>query len=335
MKPLVLYLFPLALVLLSCNQDKSKQQDQYTKTDRQVSANTAYALKGKTLMENKCYLCHSPKAKQDSRIGPPMIAIKQRYLKNAKSKDEFIAAVWDFVKQPSAEKAKLKGAVKQFGVMPYQAYDQKEIEAIAAFMYDYKIEEPEWFQEHKNKKHKQKRKRQRGKSTKTLPQQEQSYADIGMSYAKSTKSTLGKNLMGAIQKEGVLHALSFCNVQAMPLTDSMATKHQATIRRVSDKNRNPLNKANTKELEYIKHFKGELSNGKQAQPIVVEENQKVNFYYPIVTNDMCLKCHGSPEKDIAPKTLKQIKLLYPNDKAIGYNVNEVRGIWSISFDKNE
>ena len=51
----------------------------------------------------------------------------------------------------------------------------------------------------------------------------------------------------------------------------------------------------------------------------------------ITTNSMCLQCHD-PEKDLRSETYKTIKALYPNDKAI-VNVNQVRGIWSVSFDK--
>ena len=52
------------------------------------------------------------------------------------------------------------------------------------------------------------------------------------------------------------------------------------------------------------------------------------FYAPITTNSMCLQCHGS-EKDIKPATLAKIKSLYPNDKAIGYQENEMRGLMVI------
>jgi hypothetical protein len=56
----------------------------------------------------------------------------------------------------------------------------------------------------------------------------------------------------------------------------------------------------------------------------------VHFYYPIVTNSMCLSCHGT-EKDIAPEVAKRIIKFYPMDKATGYAENQVRGIWSITF----
>ena len=136
--------------------------------------------------------------------------------------------------------------------------------------------------------------------------------------------------MGAIQKKGTLEALSFCNIQAIPLTDSMSTKFNASIKRVSDKNRNPNNKANTEELQYIAQFKKELATKKEIKPVVIEKGNKVQFYYPIETNTMCLQCHG---KQIKPEVSQKIMKLYPKDLAIGYSESEVRGIWSITFDK--
>ena len=56
------------------------------------------------------------------------------------------------------------------------------------------------------------------------------YTEIGSNYAKSTQKELGKNLMGAIKMEGTLGALEFCNVQAYPLTDSMAVVHRPKIK---------------------------------------------------------------------------------------------------------
>lgn len=155
------------------------------------------------------------------------------------------------------------------------------------------------------------------------------YKKQGLQYAMSTKAVLGKNLIGQLQKNGAVAALSFCNERAYPLTDSMSLNKNAHIKRVSDKYRNPKNKANTLELKHIQTFKNQLKNNKKTTPIVEEKDDKIHFYAPIITNQMCLKCHGSPE----PNVLKKISELYPNDKAVGYDVNQVRGIWSIVFDK--
>jgi nitrate reductase cytochrome c-type subunit len=220
------------------------------------------------------------------------------------------------------------GAVRKHGVMPKQAFPEGSVEKIANFMFDYQIEEPEWFKAHWES-HGNENWTQSGKKY-VEEKKEKTYADIGLEYALGTKKILGKNLMEAIQKKGTLEALSFCNIQAIPLTDSMSTKFNASIKRVSDKNRNPNNKANTEELQYIAQFKKELASKKEIKPVVIEKGNKVQFYYPIETNTMCLQCHG---KQIKPKVSQQIMKLYPKDLAIGYNESEVRGIWSITFDK--
>jgi cytochrome c553 len=323
-------LLALFISLISCEETSKKNP--YTKIDA-VQNEADIARQSKQNMENQCYVCHNPKSSKKNRVGPPIAAIKARYMKDAATKEEFVSAIWNFVEKPSKEKAKLKGAVKRFGVMPYQKFNQQEIEAIAAFIYEYQIEEPEWFRTHWKENHSGKQRRN-GKKLARLENETQDYTQIGMKYAKSTKAELGKNLMGAMQKEGVIHALEFCNVQAMSITDSMANVNKAKISRVSDKNRNPLNAANSTELNHIETFKYAIQANENISPIVEETEQSVHFYYPIVTNDMCLKCHGKLGSQITQKTYDKILEFYPNDKAIGYDVNEVRGIWSIEFEKD-
>ncbi len=161
------------------------------------------------------------------------------------------------------------------------------------------------------------------------------YESMGMTYAQETQKVLGKTLMGTIQNKGVEEAVVFCNERAYPLTDSMAINFNARIKRVSDKPRNPNNKANAVELAHIETFKKTIAAGDSIKPILKEEDGKVSFYYPIVTNAMCLNCHGTPEKNIAPGVLTQLSELYPDDKATGYGPDEVRGIWSIVFDVSD
>ena len=153
----------------------------------------------------------------------------------------------------------------------------------------------------------------------------------GKMIAQSTQKVLGKNLMLNIQKNGPIGAVAFCNEKAYPLTDSMALVHHAKIKRVTDKPRNQNNKASKKELAYVAFFKSKINNNESYEPIVTNENGKTSFYSPIVTNTMCLNCHGVPETNIDPKVTQLLNDKYPYDEAIGYKENEVRGIWSISF----
>ncbi len=49
---------------------------------------------------------------------------------------------------------------------------------------------------------------------------------------------------------------------------------------------------------------------------------------------MCLQCHGSPNEHLATPALSTLNKLHPNDQATGYDVGQVRGIWSINFESN-
>ena len=165
--------------------------------------------------------------------------------------------------------------------------------------------------------------------------EEMNYREIGMEYAQGTQKVLGKTLMTTIQEKGVVEAVKFCNERAYPLTDSMSTKYNANIRRVSDRPRNPKNKADAYELAHIETFKKALASGDTLLPILSEGNGKVKFYYPIVTQALCLNCHGTPGKTMAPDVIEHLSQLYPDDQATGYGPDEVRGIWSIVFDVSE
>lgn len=326
------------LFLFNCN---SKQKDSVSYGKSETVAQPKETHPGKKLLETQCYVCHSPTASHDNRIGPPMIAIKRHYISEHTTKEEFVKDMQAWIKNPNAADAKMKGAVKRFGVMPKQYFPEETIAQIADYMYTYELEQPDWFQGHM-KKGKDQGKGKHGRKNKAHKNQEAStnsedlsIEDRGLKYALGTKAVLGKNLMGTIQKKGTDEALAFCNVKAYPLTDSMAVVYNSQIKRVTDQPRNPSNQANSSELEFIKTFKNQVADKKAITPLSETVNGKAHVYYPIVTNTMCLQCHGQPNKDIQPSTLSKIKLLYPNDKAVGYTENQVRGMWHVTFNSNK
>lgn len=159
------------------------------------------------------------------------------------------------------------------------------------------------------------------------------YLEKGQDLATETQKVLGSNLMKAINEGGPINALEFCNIQAYPLTDSMATALKAHITRVTDKPRNQANMANKDELTYIASVKEKLGAGEQVSPDISVMDGKVTGYYPIITNQMCMQCHGSENDQINEETLAKIKELYPNDQATGYGVGELRGIWVVEMDR--
>lgn len=341
---------PLLAIVFIFSCDSNKKESLYAvRTFDKEKNNQDHP--GKKLMETNCYVCHSPTASHDDRIGPPMIAIKRHYIDSNTTKEAFIASMQAWIENPNEADAKMKGAVRRFGVMPKTPYPEATIEKIAEYMYDFEIDQPDWFEDHFNEINPGAKGKGMGRGkgmgqgqgkgngmgnrfrATENQQQVNSYEDIGLAYAMSTKAILGKNLMGQIQKNGTEAAVDFCNIKAIHLTDSMATVHNATIKRVTDKPRNTDNQANNEELKYIEHFKSVVASNKEPEAIVLENESDVRFYYPITTNAMCLQCHGKPETDITPKTLLTLRERYPNDLATGYGLNQVRGIWSIKFNK--
>ena len=74
---------------------------------------------------------------------------------------------------------------------------------------------------------------------------------IGGEIAQKSEMTLGKNLKEQIAKNGIEEAISFCNVNAASLIGELENKYNATIKRVSIKNRNPINKPNELEAQLL------------------------------------------------------------------------------------
>ena len=278
---------------------------------------------GFQLLETNCFSCHSPDAGHNSRVAPPMMAIKKHYVQESTSLEEFTNDLVAFINNPQAENTRLKHAVEKFGVMPKMDFDQNQLEAIAAYIYQAEFEKPGWYKQHyaqEKKKH-------------MKHQGDESYLEKGRKLAMQTKGTLGKNLLAALNEKGTAGAVEFCSTRAIPLTDSVAQSLNARIKRVSDNNRNPDNAASSEELAYIAQAKEQLANKDKIDPVMQEKDGRMVGYYPIVTNQMCLQCHGKKGKDIAQETQELIDNLYPDDKATGYDENQLRGIWVVEMDK--
>jgi len=156
------------------------------------------------------------------------------------------------------------------------------------------------------------------------------YIQEGKEITQATFKELSENLQQAMAEGGVENALKFCNVNAMSLTDSLSTHFNVQIKRTSHKVRNVKNVPSDQEQQIIEQY---LSKEAELKPII-QENEKglVSFYAPIVTKGLCLTCHGEVGKNITKNDYQVIQSLYPKDKAVGFNIDELRGIWSITFN---
>ena len=156
----------------------------------------------------------------------------------------------------------------------------------------------------------------------------------GSEIAQATLKELSGHLIQQMKLGGPEQAIPFCNIQAMQITSKTAKIYDVTIKRTSNKIRNPENIATDRELEIIKEYQSAIDSKKEIFPKIeldIEGNK--HFYAPIKINSKCLSCHGEIEKKLSVKTYSLIKIKYPKDKAIGYKDGDLRGIWSITFDE--
>lgn len=315
-------------MLISCKDVKKTKMEPLESDGVSAESEATTPHLGKRILEQECYMCHNPKASRTEMIAPPMQAIKLHYIDSNTTKEEFTEALLNWVNNPETE-SKMPDAHKNFGVMPYMPTPGDAIKMVAEYLYDNEIERPDWFDGHFQKSH------QRGMekcNCMFFEEAEAEYLEIGSGYVKEAQDQLKKNLIKAISEKGTAAAIDFCNIEAIRITDSVSVMNNAIIKRVSDKPRNPNNLANADELKYIISSKKDLVSGKELKPELLIENGGVTYYSPIMTNALCLQCHGKTNQQISVETLSILKQLYPKDQAIEYDVNELRGIWSVQFD---
>jgi hypothetical protein len=154
----------------------------------------------------------------------------------------------------------------------------------------------------------------------------QAFAD---SITKVAQNTLALNLAKAIETGGPADAVAFCNLHALPITDSLSRLYGCSIERLSNKNRNERSAFyDQRDGETFQMF---LTS--QAKDTIIADDQNVFYYKPIrMAMPICLSCHGTP--NVIPQDVQQIlKEKYPNDLAVGYALGDMRGLWKVTFDK--
>jgi hypothetical protein len=150
--------------------------------------------------------------------------------------------------------------------------------------------------------------------------------------AMEVQVALGKTLQEKMRQEGVAGAIAFCNVNALPITDSISRKYGVKVQRITDRERNTANRANQNEIALMNRIRDSILSGAQPGNLTLSELEEVSYYSPIVTADLCLKCHGTLGKEVNPNDYEIISRYYPEDRAIGYGASELRGLWKVTYN---
>ena len=145
----------------------------------------------------------------------------------------------------------------------------------------------------------------------------------------SLAGALTTTLKQGIEADGHAASVKLCNLQAPAITKASSIEGGATewaVSRTSLKLRSSANVPEDWVEQVMKDFEQRKANGEPAETIAHAEVRDGKFYLvkAIPTKAGCLACHGS---NVAEDVKSKLADLYPNDKATGFNVGDIRGVF--------
>jgi mono/diheme cytochrome c family protein len=121
-------------------------------TQTAQAADDALMAQGFEVFNDVCLACHNDEDQGEDRQAPPMVMVKDRYARLG-SREAFVAAVSSFVEAPSIERTLMRGAVRNFDVMPDLGVSAEDARAVAEFLYATDLTMPDWMAQHMEEEH--------------------------------------------------------------------------------------------------------------------------------------------------------------------------------------
>ncbi|MDH5631514.1 MAG: DUF3365 domain-containing protein [Gammaproteobacteria bacterium] len=146
------------------------------------------------------------------------------------------------------------------------------------------------------------------------------------------KTRMQATLQSTMKEHGPIKAIEVCRNKAPKMAAMMSDKTGWQIGRTSLKLRNPANAPDAWEQKVLNEFETRKAAGTNPETLeyseVVSEDGKRYFRYmkAIPAGAPCMTCHAG---EIDQKLEAQINQLYPDDKARGYKVGDIRGAFTI------
>lgn len=155
----------------------------------------------------------------------------------------------------------------------------------------------------------------------------------GQEKIKQLSSSLKSTLVKSISQDGLHAAIEVCHEQAPKIAKSLS-KDAWHVGRTSLKTRNAANAPDEWEQSTLLKFEKAMKNGVSPEILVASkmDDKQFRLMMPIPTGQACLACHGS---SVDPDLLKTIQQRYPKDRAVGFELGELRGAFTLSKELDE
>ncbi len=158
-------------------------------------------------------------------------------------------------------------------------------------------------------------------------------AEKARSLAHIYSEKLRTGVIQALKEGGPVGAIGACNTLAPELNTTTTDESAFEVARTGLRVRNPDNAPDAWELAGLENFQKALTAGGDAKTmetydvVTTKEGQKLFRYLrPIMMREPCMACHGP---SVAQDVKAEIAKYYTDDKAIGFNLGELRGAFSL------
>jgi hypothetical protein len=148
-------------------------------------------------------------------------------------------------------------------------------------------------------------------------------------------SQIRGELTKELELSGPMRALIVCKYTVPEISSALSRKTGWRVTRVALRPRNPaLGSADAWEQKALLDFerrveKGEKPEGLEVGEFVTEPGGRFYRYVKALPlGPLCVACHGAPDK-LTPNLKALLDTEYPNDRATGYSVGQVRGAVTI------
>lgn len=153
----------------------------------------------------------------------------------------------------------------------------------------------------------------------------------GRQAANVLTDTLRDQQIANVREKGAGASLPQCYYQALTVSKEVETTTGVRIKRTSSKLRNPGNAPDSFEQEALARFERFARDGMMPSDEIRKEklDGKPVFRYvkPITMGASCVPCHAE-KSALSEDVLRALDEKYPEDKAVGYKVGDLRGILS-------
>jgi len=168
-------------------------------------------------------------------------------------------------------------------------------------------------------------------------QMDEAKMEAQMATYRSTLNDFGvalqSELKAAMKTGGPTKAIEVCQTKAPQISTEFSQKASFEITRTSLKPRNADNAPDAWEETVLKQFEKRKAAGEDPKKLefievvkAADGQSKIRYMKAIPTAEVCLICHGS---EISEDVQAKLNVLYPSDKATGFETGDLRGAFSI------